>query len=133
MPENNREILKQVQQSNEREDQINKIAEARTRQAEKVTAWLQGNGRIASDLDSFNDTVQALSTFQIDKIAEKAQTMFPEKKIVAAAQKAEGHQIPAIVMQSTSGEEGGLKDALASTFTVGNKGFDHNLTIYGEK
>lgn len=134
MPENNRSMLKNVQQGGDREAQMHKIAEAREKQAQKVTAWLAANGRIASDLETFENTVQALSGFAIDKIASVAEGMFPAREIrVASSAKSTGHQVPAIVIESKGNEGKGLGERLASAFTIGNSHFDHNLTIYGEK
>lgn len=138
MPGINDEMLKQVKQ--QREDQLTKIAAAREKQAMKVASWLVGNGRIPNDIEAFDATVKALSAFEIDKIVTVASMLFPTKTVKTASTQAEvktanTHSIPAIVMESKTNtdDKGDFVKKLANTFTIGNKEFDHKLTIYGER
>ena len=136
MPGINDEMLKNVQQ--QRNEQLSKIAAARERQANKVASWLVGNGRLANDMETFETAVKALSVFEIDKIASVANSLFPARAVKTSATqaetKAEGHAIPAIVMESKKSEDSSdFVKKLAGTFTVGCKDFDDKLTIYGLK
>jgi hypothetical protein len=133
MPEINDEMLKVVRQ--QREDQVSKIAKAREQQATKIAAWLIANNRLANDMDAYESAIKALSTFEIDKIASVADKLFPVKTAARVASTVSdtneaGHAIPAIMLESKS-ESKGLKDKLASAFTIGSKDFDQKLTIYG--
>ena len=101
--------------------------------AVEVTAKLLATKRINEEA---NDTViDALSQFEIDRIASAADSMYPMQKVATARPAPEGHAIPAIIQESAPitnpGDE--LQTKLASSFTIGNKSFDENLTIYGEK
>ena len=144
MPAINDKMLKQVKM--QREEQLSKISQAREKQAMKVASWLVGNGRITNDLEAFDAAVKALSAFEIDKIVTVASMLFPEKQVKTSASvatqeartaSAESHGIPAIVMESKNKSSEDNRDdfvkKLAGAFTVGNRDFDHKLTLYGEK
>ena len=139
MPGINDEMLKQVRM--QREDQMNKIAAAREKQATKVASWLVGNGRIPNDLEAFEATVKALSAFEIDKIVQVASVLFPSRTVKTAATSthevktaSDSHSIPAIIMESKKSDDSSdFVKKLAGAFTVGNTKFDHDLTVYGER
>lgn len=140
MPAINDEMLKNVKA--QREGQMDKIARAREQQAMKVTSWLVANKRVPSDMETFDYTVKALATFEIDKIASVANKMFPEKSVRTASTQTQeagktveaGHTLPAIVIESKSNDGGNdLQKRLAGAFTIGNSKFDESLTLYGEK
>ena len=130
MPANNDEYLKTVKQK--KEVQLERIATARREAARDTAAWLAANGRIASDRSTYDNVIKALSSFEIDKIAEAADKMFPEKakKTVTAST---GHSIPAIVLESKVSAQNDLQTQLTKSFTIGNKSFDHALTIYKDE
>jgi len=130
MPAINDEILKNVQQSKERQQE--RIASARRMKAVEVTAKLLATSRITEG--AYDNVIDALSQFEIDKISAVAENMYPVKK-VAAKPAPEGHSIPAVLMESKeiTSPSDDLQTKLASTFTIGNKAFDEKLTIYGEK
>jgi hypothetical protein len=135
MPAINSEILKQVQQK--RQNQLDKISQARKNEAVQAAAWLVANNRIDSDKVTFDNVVTALMSFEADNISVVASSMFPEKTVRKASVKtetSEGYSIPAIVQQSVASNGGDdLQTRLASSFTIGNSKFDKDLTIYGEK
>ena len=132
MPAINDEILKQVQQSNNKEKQQERIANARRMKAVEVTAKLLATHRISEE--AYDTVIDALSQFEIDRIASAADSMYPIKKVASTKAAPEGHAIPAIVQESAPVQtRDTLQDKLASSFTVGNKSFDESLTIYGEK
>ncbi len=141
MPGINDEMLKQVKQqrgdvSQKREAQKDRILQARRNEAIQTAAWLTANSRIPNDQDTFNNVVTALMAFETDQIQVKATAMFPAKTVKASSnRKAEGHSIPAIVIESKQNEtqERDLADRLADTFTIGNSMFDHSLTLNGIK
>jgi hypothetical protein len=135
MPGINSEMLKTVQQK--RQNQLDKISQARKNEAVQAAAWLVANNRIDSDKVTFDNVVTALMSFEADNISVVASSMFPEKTVRKASAKtetSEGYSIPAIVQQSVpvvGGDD--LQTRLASSFTIGNSKFDKDLTIYGEK
>jgi len=137
MPAINDEILKNVQQ--QRQDQMSKIASAREKKATQVVAWLVANRRLAAaDQETFENTVRALSVFEIDKISAVAEKMFPEKAVKTASSESKktveaGHSVPAIVLESKTQGEPTFADKLSKAFTIGNSKFDEQLTMYGEK
>ena len=134
MPAINDEILKNVQQNSNKEKQQERISSARRMKATEVASKLLATNRIPEA--AYEDVIDALSNFQIDKIAVKADTMYP-KKVVKANQDPNVHSIPAIVMESkkieSSDSIGELTNRIASQFTVGNKSFDEGLARFGEK
>jgi hypothetical protein len=133
MPGINDEILKTVQQK--KEVQIERIAAARRMKAIEVTAKLLATSRIQEE--AYDNVIEALSKFEIDKIASVADNMYPRVKKVASETVAkEVHAGPAIVMESkpvTASASEDLMKKIASQFTIGNKSFDEKLTQYGEK
>jgi len=134
MPAINDEYLKQVQQK--KEVQLERIAKARRQKATEVAYKLLATSRITEA--AFEPVIDALSNFEIDKIQTQADVMYPKVKIASKEplpQDKEVHSGPAIVMESKeiAQPQDELAQKLASSFTVGNKGFDENLTIYGEK
>jgi glyoxylate utilization-related uncharacterized protein len=102
-------------------------------EAVQVTAKLLATKRIPEG--AYENVIEALSKFEIDKIASVAESMYPMKK--QAAEAPQGHSIPAIVMESKEqvrlSPVDEMTKKIASHFTIGNKSFDNNLTIYGEK
>jgi len=135
MPGINDEMLKQVQQK--RNQQIERIASARKEEARNTAAWLAASGRIANDRETFNNVVTALSTFEVDRIASIAETMFPARQTKTAsagnAVKTAGYSVPAIVLESTPPQEQSLQDKLSSTFTMGTQQLDKTLRSSGER
>lgn len=131
MPGINDEMLKQVKQ--QREVQLERIAYARRMKAVEVTAKLLATKRITEG--AYENVIEALSKFEIDKIASVADNMYPMRK--QASEAPQGHSVPAIIMESkeqvVSNPVNDMAKKLASHFTIGNKSFDTNLTIYGEK
>ena len=132
MPAINSEMLKNVQQSHNKDKQQERIANARKMKAVEVAAKLLATSRINEA--AYEDVIEALQTFEIDKIASKADSMYPVRK-TASKPAPEGHAIPAIVQESAPivNNDDSLQSRLAGSFTIGNKSFDENLTIYGEK
>ena len=140
MPGINDEYLKNVQQK--RQVQMDRIAAARREEARNTAAWLMASGRIENNKETFESVVTALSSFEIDKIATVADQMFPEskKQTKQASTKSQeahktGHSIPGIVLESkeTTDPVEDLASRLSKAFTIGNREFDHNLTVYGER
>jgi hypothetical protein len=136
MPAISDKMLKNVQQ--QREDQMSKIASAREKKATQVVAWLVANKRLASDQDTFENTIKALSVFEIDKISVVAEKLFPERTVRTASAESQktveaGHTVPAIVLESKPQGDVTLASKLSKAFTIGNSKFDEQLTIYGEK
>lgn len=133
MPGINDEMLKIVQQK--KEVQLERIATARRMKAVEVTAKLLATGRIQEE--AYDNIIEALSKFEIDKIASVADNMYPRVKKVASEANRDVHAGPAIVLESKSIVASGASDELskkiASQFTIGNKSFDEKLTQYGEK
>jgi len=133
MPGINDEMLKTVQMK--KEVQIERIAAARRMKAVEVTAKLLATGRIQEE--AYDNVIEALSKFQIDKISSVAENMYPKIKRVAAEMASKDvHAGPAIVMESkpvTANASDDLMKRIASQFTIGNKSFDEKLTQYGEK
>jgi len=131
MPGINDKMLKQVKQ--QKEVQLERIAYARRMRAVEVTAKLLATKRITEG--AYENVIEALSRFEIDKIASVADSMYPMKK--QASEAPQGHSVPAIVMESKEQVQENAVDSMtkriASHFTIGNKSFDNNLTIYGEK
>ena len=135
MPPINDEYLKQVRQ--QREDQLNKIASAREKKATQVVSWLIANRRIPSDMETFEDAVKALSSFEIDKIAIVAEKLFPETKTVKTASSESkvveaGHSIPAVNLQTKTADDS-FASRLGKAFTIGNQKFDKLLSEEGQK
>jgi len=134
MPGINSDMLKTVQQK--RQNQLDKISQARKNEAVQAAAWLVANNRIDSDKTTFDNVVTALMSFEADNISVVASSMFPEKTVRKASAKteaSEGYSIPAIVQQSTQSGGDDLQTRLASSFTIGNSKFDKALTMYGDK
>jgi len=132
MPAINDEYLKQVQQK--KDVQLERISSARRMKAVEVTAKLLATSRIPEG--AYDNVIEALSKFEIDKISSVADSMYP-KKIQASRQAAAeiGHSLPAIVMESKPQSEGieTFASKLGKHFTIGSKGFDEDLTRYGVK
>jgi len=134
MPSINGEYLKQVQQEHRKEQQLERLSTARKYEAMKVAYKLMASKRIAES--AFDDVVEALSTFKIDEISVKAESMYPKRVVTAGAASADVYAGPAIVMESReidTDPSNTFVGKLASHFTIGNKSFDENLTRYGEK
>jgi len=131
MPAINDEYLKLVQQK--KDSQLERIANARKIEAIKVTSKLLASGRIVEA--AYDDVIDALSSFQIDEILVKAETMYPAKQVKSASVESVGHTIPAIVMESKNAivQEASLQDKLESSFTVGSSKFDKDLVRYDMK
>lgn len=136
----NDEYLKNVAAKQKRDVQLERIAQARFQEALKTASWLSSNGRIASDKETFDNVVKALSSFELGQIAKVAEQMFPGKTVKTASSTPEvkeasktSHAIPAIVLESKQSGSDDLAKKLSSQFTIGNKNFDEKLTIYGEK
>jgi hypothetical protein len=133
MPAINDQMLKNVQQAANKEKQQERIASARRMKAVEVTAKLLATRRIPEG--AYDTVIDALSQFEIDKIAVAAENMYPLRKIAETRSAPEGYAIPAIVQESKPivNPSNDLTTRLAGAFTVGNKSFDDKLTIYGEK
>jgi len=132
MPAINDEMLKNV--TAKRETQLERIAAARRLKAVEVAAKLLATKRIQEE--AYEDVIDSLSNFEIDKIAVKAEIMYPKVKTASAQPKQEEvYSGPAIVMESKEIKTAGssLKDKLTAQFTIGNKSFDEKLTMFGEK
>lgn len=134
MPAINDEILKNVKQS--RELQLERIASARRMKAVEVTAKLLATARITEE--AYENVIEALSKFEIDKIASVADSMYPKIKRQAMTDASkETYAGPAIVMESKGMSHSDpvvdLAKKIASNFTIGNKSFDENLTRFGDK
>ena len=133
MPAINDEMLKNVRQKNN--IQLERIANARRMKAVEVTAKLLATKRITEG--AYDDVIDSLSNFPIDQISAKADNMYPARKVVKATvdEKEATHTPPAIVLESKPPQDSTQTFAqkLSSQFTVGSKGFDENLTRYGEK
>ena len=131
MPGINKEILKNVQQK--RTVQMDRIAQARKMEAVKVASKLLATKRI--DEGAYDDVVDALSNFEIDKIASTADKMFP-KQIRTASTNVATFATPPVMESkelSSSDPMGEFANKLSRHFTIGNKSFDENLTRYGDK
>ena len=132
MPAINDEYLKQVQQK--KDVQLERISSARRMKAVEVTAKLLATSRIPEG--AYDNVIEALSKFQIDKISSVADSMYPKKIQASRQADAEiGHSLPAIVMESKPQSEGieTFASKLSNHFTIGSKGFDEDLTRYGIK
>jgi hypothetical protein len=134
MPGINDEYLKNVQQK--KDVQLERIAAARRMKAVETTAKLLATKRITEE--AYENVIEALSKFEIDKIVAVADSMYPRVKKQAESQDAkEVYAGPAIVMESkeisSSSPANELSKKLASTFTIGNHAFDESLTHYGIK
>jgi ketosteroid isomerase-like protein len=134
MPGINDEMLKTVQMK--KDVQLERIATARRMKAVETAAKLLATKRINEE--AYENVVEALSRFEIDKIASVADSMYPRVKKQAEAQETrEVYAGPAIVMESkelkSSNPANELSKKLASSFTIGNRSFDEALTHYGEK
>jgi hypothetical protein len=131
MPANNDEILKNVKQK--RDVQIERIAAARKQEAMKVAYKLLATKRISEE--AFDDVVESLGNFEIDKISTKAEVMYPKQVKTSSVTEQGVHAGSAIVLESKdvpieSAQEIMVKK-LVSAFTIGNKSFDEKLTRYG--
>jgi len=137
MPKNNDKYLKQVQQK--RDEQLARIASARKEEALRTTSWLASQGRIASDKATFDNVVNALSAFEVDKIASVAEGMFPAKAVkTASAQqlvKTAGTGLPAIVVASQAPvpQEQSFKSKLEGSFTIGSHQLNDKLADDGQR
>jgi len=134
MPGINDEMLKNVQQK--RDIQLERIATARRMKAVETAAKLLATKRIPEE--AYENVIEALSKFEIDKIASVADNMYPRVKKVSETQDAkEVYAGPAIIMESkeikASNPVNELSKKLASSFTIGSQSFDKSLTQYGEK
>ena len=128
MPGINDKMLKNVQQK--KEVQLERIAVARRMKAVETAAKLLATKRIPEE--AYENVVEALSRFELDKISSVADSMYPKIKKQASDINS-GHSVPAIVMESKQVEEDSFAKKLASHFTIGNQSFDTKLTIYGDK
>jgi len=128
----NDEMLKNVQQK--RDIQLERIANARKQEAMKVAYKLLATKRISEE--AFDDVVDSLSHFEIDKISTKAEVMYP-RQVKTASVETGVHSGAAIVMESkeikAEDPQITMVQKLAKTFTIGNASFDEKLTRYGEK
>ena len=132
MPGINDEMLKNVQQK--RDVQLERIAVARRMKAVETAAKLLATRRITEE--AYDNVIEALSKFELDKIASVADNMYPRlKKQTETSDAKEVYAGTAIVMESkaASNPASELSKRLASSFTVGSKSFDESLTRYGEK
>ena len=134
MPAINDEMLKQVQMK--KDIQLERIATARKQEAMKVSYKLLAASKITEE--AFDDVVDALSSFQIDQIALKAESMYSKQiKTASVNTPSDVHTGPAIVLESkeiqTRTAQDNMTDQISSMFTIGNKSFDEKLTMYGEK
>jgi len=135
MPGINDEMLKNIKM-NSKEVQLERIAAARRMKAVEVTAKMLATSRITEE--AYDNVIEALSKFEIDKIASVADNMYPKvKKHVETQASKEAYAGPAIVMESKgispTDPVNDLAKKIASNFTIGNKSFDENLTRYGDK
>ena len=133
MPGISDKYLKNVQQK--KDIQLERIAAARRMKAIETSAKLLATKRIPEE--AYDNVVEALSKFEIDKIASVADSMYPKLKRQAAdVHDREIHAGTAIVMESKDINSNSAVDfskKLSSCFTIGNKSFDENLTRFGEK
>ena len=134
MPGINDEILKQVKQK--RDGQMERIANARRMKATEVAAKLLATSRITEG--AYEDVIDALANFQIDKIAAIADNMYPKVTKTAARiddnARTASHEVPAIVLESKAQDtEEDMVSRISSQFTVGNRAFDSKLSEAGEK
>jgi hypothetical protein len=133
MPATNDEYLKQVQQK--KDVQLERIANARKMEAIKVASKLMATSRISEA--AYDDVVEALAGFEIDKIASKADVMYPARAQRRASVEEVGHGIPAIVQESkeikTASSEKSLQDRLTDQFTIGSSKFDKDLARFDMK
>jgi hypothetical protein len=131
MPGISDKYLKNVQQK--KDVQLERISMARRMRAVEVTAKLLATKRINEE--AYDNVIEALSKFEIDRISSVADSMYPKIKKQAEAQGS--YAGPAIVMESKeirhSDPVNDLSKRIASAFTIGNRTFDENLTRYGEK
>jgi hypothetical protein len=135
MPGTNDEMLKQVQMK--REMQQERIASARRMKAVEVTAKLLATARIEEG--AYDVVIDALSTFEIDKISAAADNMYPARVAAKTAPRAvtaqsQSHALPAIVAYTNdSPAEMSLQEKLEGIMTIGNQSFDEKLTQAGER
>jgi hypothetical protein len=133
MPAINNEILKNVQQK--KDVQLERIANARKIKAIEVTAKLLATSRVTEE--AYEDVIEALSRFEIDKIASVADKMYPRQSKKASLEVAnkDVHSIPSIVMESkeVTSSTNDFMQKLASHFTIGSKSFDESLSKDGDK
>jgi hypothetical protein len=133
MPGISDKYLKNVQQK--KDVQLERIAVARRIKAIEVTSKLLATKRISEE--AYENVIEALSKFEIDKIASVADNMHPKVKKQAPVESKEVYSGPAIIMESkdvrTASSENSLAQKLGSAFTIGNRSFDEKLTHYGEK
>ena len=134
MPAINDEYLKNVQQK--KDIQLERIVMARRMKAVETAAKLLATKRINEE--AYDNVIEALSKFEIDRIASVADSMYPKVMKQAATQDTkEVHAGTAIVMESkdikTSNSSNDLATKLASAFTTGSRSFDESLTHYGLK
>ena len=133
--------MKNVAAGDKRSAQLERIAQARFNEALKTASWLAANNRIASDKETFDNVVKALSTFELGQISKVAEQMFPGKQVKTASTVSETvkeaskdtHSIPAVMMESKPAGADDFQKRLQNQFTIGNSKFDQALTLYGEK
>jgi hypothetical protein len=137
-PAINDEYLKQVQQSTKKDRQLERLSNARQMEAIKVASKLVATERVTEE--AYDNVVQALSQFEIDKISSVADSMYPARQKREAATQDTGHAIPAIVQESkgitkTASADAGetLQSALENQFTIGSHKFDEKLKEWDEK
>jgi hypothetical protein len=105
--------------------------------AVETAAKLLATNRITED--AYEHVIEALSRFELDKIASVADSMHPRIKRQASANSnnSDVYAGPAIVMESkdikSTDSVGDLSKRIASSFTIGNRTFDENLSRFGEK
>jgi hypothetical protein len=83
MPKINDKMLKQVEQK--RQQQLERIAQARKDEAVRTAAWLVASSRVANDKETFDSVVTALQGFETDQIQAQAERMFPAKQTKTAS------------------------------------------------
>jgi len=133
MPGISDKYLKNVQQK--KEVQLERIAAARRMKAVETAAKLLATKRIQEE--AYDNVIEALSKFEIDKIASVADNMYPRLNKVASTENREVYASTAIVMESkginSSSPSDELSKKLSGAFTIGSQSFDKSLTQYGEK
>jgi hypothetical protein len=134
MPGISDKYLKNVQQK--KEVQLERIAVARRMKAVETAAKLLATKRIQEE--AYDNVIEALSKFEIDKIASVADNMYPRlNKVASSNESREVYASTAIVMESkgvnSSNPNDELRKKLENTFTIGSPSFDKSLTQYGEK
>lgn len=134
MPGINDEYLTRVQADAKKEKQLERIAIARWKKATSAASKLLALGHISEA--AFDDVVEALSQFEIDKIDAKASAMFSSRNVKTASVdkpivEASGLGTPAIVLESKVQKEEKLADKISGLFTIGNREFTKSLENEG--